>query len=268
MSQRSFRDLFNSHSPQKKGSLPARLSIFIVFVCVAIAGFEAWQDYRGRARELAKSELATANLAQSVLQHAEDTVEMADTALLGLQERLQSEGMSPAALARLNRLLALEVKTLPRLRNIFVYGADGRSLASSVPNFSPDLNNSDREYFQRLKSSPGNEPYIGFPVHSRSTGEWIIPIARALRDANGNFAGVINATVDVSYFVDFYQRLDVGELGSIVLLRRDGKTWPAGRSTMTISGATCPAACCSRSSCRKPRTAIIARSRRSIASTA
>ncbi|MBV8850519.1 MAG: diguanylate cyclase [Methylobacteriaceae bacterium] len=33
----------------------------------------------------------------------------------------------------------------------------------------------------------------------------------------------MNATVDVSYFVDFYKRFDLGELGSIVLLRRDGK---------------------------------------------
>jgi diguanylate cyclase (GGDEF)-like protein/PAS domain S-box-containing protein len=223
MSQRSFWDLFNFPSPGAKGSLPARLGIFIVFVCVAVAGFEAWQDYRASGRELAKIASTTSNLAQSVLQHAEDTIEMADTALIGLQERLQIDGTSPAALARLNRLLAVEVKALPRLKNIFVYGEDGRWLASSVPNFSPALNNSDREYFQRLKTSPAAEPHIGFPVHSRSTGEWIIPVARAFRHPDGSFAGVINATVDVSYFVDFYERFDVGELGSIVLLRRDGK---------------------------------------------
>ena len=223
MSQKSFWDLFNFRSQGAKGSLPARLGVFIVFVCVAIAGFEAWQDYRAHGRELAKIASSTANLAQSVLQHAEDTIQIADTALVSLQERLQIDGMSPAALARLNQLLALEVRSLPRLKNIFVYGADGRWLASSVPNFSPALNNSDREYFQQLKASPDIGPYVGFPVHSRSTGEWIIPIARALRDADGNFAGVVNATVDVSYFVDFYERFDVGELGSIVLLRRDGK---------------------------------------------
>jgi diguanylate cyclase (GGDEF)-like protein/PAS domain S-box-containing protein len=222
MPQRRFPDLFNVRSAKAQGSLPARLGIFIVLICVAIAGFEAWQDYRDHARELAKIEATNANLAQSVLQHAEDTIEMADAALLGLQERLQIDGMSPAALARLNELLAREVKSLPRLKNIFVYGEDGRWLASSVPNFSPALNNSDREYFQRLKTSSASEPYIGFPVHSRSTGEWIVPVARALRHADGSFAGVINATVDVSYFADFYQRFQVGELGSIVLLRRDG----------------------------------------------
>jgi diguanylate cyclase (GGDEF)-like protein/PAS domain S-box-containing protein len=223
MPQRHVQSFFRFASSGAKGSLPLRLGVFIVLVCVAIAGFEAWQDYRGHGRELAKIASSTANLAQSVLQHAEDTIEIADTALLGVQERLQLEGATPAALARLNRLLALEVKTLPRLKNIFVYGADGRWLASSVPNFSPDLNNSDREYFQRLKASPASELHIGFPVHSKSTGEWIVPIARALRRSDGSFAGVINATVDVSYFVNFYQRFDVGELGSIVLLRRDGR---------------------------------------------
>jgi diguanylate cyclase (GGDEF)-like protein/PAS domain S-box-containing protein len=222
MPQRRFPGIFNFRSAEAKASLPARLGIFIVFICVAIAGFEGWQDYRARDRELAKIQSTNANLAQSVLQHAEDTIEIADTALIGLQERLQIDGTSPAALARLNGLLAREVTSLPRIKNMFIYGEDGRWLASSVANFSPDLNNRDREYFQRLKALPVSEPYIGLPVHSRSTGEWIIPIARAFRHPDGSFAGVINATVDVSYFVDFYQRFDVGELGSIVLLRRDG----------------------------------------------
>jgi hypothetical protein len=55
-------------------------------------------------------------------------------------------------LARLNRVLALEVKSLPRLKNLFVYGEDGRWLASSVANFSPDLNNSHREIFPAIES--------------------------------------------------------------------------------------------------------------------
>lgn len=215
--------LFRSGSSAAKGSLPARLAIFIALICAAIAAFEAWQDYRARDRELAQIASVTANLARSVLQHAEDTVEMADTVLIGMQERLEADGTSPAALARLNPLLASEVKSLPRLKNLFVYGEDGRWLASSVANFAPDLNNSDREYFQRLKASPGSEPYIGVPVHSRSTGEWIVPVARAFRHPDGSFAGVVNATIDVSYFGGFYERFAVGELGSIVLLRRDGK---------------------------------------------
>jgi diguanylate cyclase (GGDEF)-like protein/PAS domain S-box-containing protein len=223
MPQRQFPDLFNFLSRGGKGSLPARLGIFIVLVCAAIAGFEAWQDYRARDRELAKIASTNTNLVRSVLQHAEDTIEMADTVLIGLQERLEADGMSAAAVTRLNQLLALAIKSLPRIKNMFVYGEDGRWLASSVPNFPSDLNNSDREYFQRLKASPDSGPYVGFPVHSRSTGEWIIPIARAFRHVDGSFAGVVNATVDVSYFVDFYQRFDVGELGSIVLLRSDGK---------------------------------------------
>ena len=137
MPQRRFRNLFSIHSAKARSSLPARLGCFVVFICVAIAGFEAWQDYRDHARELAKIEATNANLAQSVLQHAEDTIEMADAALLGLQERLQIDGMSPAALARLNDLLAREVKSLPRLKNIFVYGEDGRWLVQTLSGYFP-----------------------------------------------------------------------------------------------------------------------------------
>src|SRR4051794_30311235 len=122
------------------------------------------------------------------------------------------------------------------------------------------------KYFQRLKASPGNEPYIGFPVHSRLTGEWIVPVARAFRRRDGSFAGLVNATVDVSYFAEFYQQFDVGELGSIVLLRRDGRILE--RSRTTISAATCPAASCSPSSCPRRWKETIAPCRRSITSIA
>src|SRR3954452_9107844 len=71
-------------------------------------------------------------------------------------------GTSAAALTRLNRVLALEVKSLPRLKNLFVYGEDGRWLASSVANFSPDLNNSHREYFQRMKPRQATSRISGF----------------------------------------------------------------------------------------------------------
>src|SRR3954447_6516972 len=50
----------------------------------------AWRfDYPAHGRDLATVASPTANLAQSVLQHAEDTVAMADTVLVGMQDRLQ-----------------------------------------------------------------------------------------------------------------------------------------------------------------------------------
>jgi hypothetical protein len=87
MPPRQLQRLLNSSNV--KGSLPARLGVFVVCICVAVAAFEAWQDYRAHGRELANVASATANLAQSVLQHAEDTVAMADTVLVGMQDRLQ-----------------------------------------------------------------------------------------------------------------------------------------------------------------------------------
>jgi hypothetical protein len=236
-------------------------------VCAAIAGFEAWQDYRARDRELAKIASTNTNLVRSVLQHAEDTIEMADTVLIGLQERLEADGMSAAAVTRLNQLLALAIKSLPRIKNMFVYGEDGRWLASSVPNFPPDLNNSDREYFQRLKASPDSGPYVGFPVHSRSTGEWIIPIARASRHVDGSFAGVVNATVTFPILSIFIRGSMSASSARSCCFAATGRSWLGAHSGTMISAATCPAACCSPSSCRKPVQAIIAPSHQSTMST-
>jgi hypothetical protein len=76
MLRQFFERFFHSSSPAAKSSLPTRLGIFIVSVCVASAAFEAWQDYRARERELAKIQATNAKLAESVLQHAEDTIEI------------------------------------------------------------------------------------------------------------------------------------------------------------------------------------------------
>jgi hypothetical protein len=62
---------------------------------------------------------------------------MADTVLIGLQERLEADGMSAAAVTRLNQLLALAIKSLPRIKNMFVYGEDGRWLRVRCRIFRP-----------------------------------------------------------------------------------------------------------------------------------
>lgn len=109
-----------------------------------------------------------------------------------------------------------------RIRGIFVYDATGRWLATTAPVDFSKLNNSDREYFQRHRDSPDRGTLIGRPVRSRAGGQWIITASRRIDHPDGSFAGVALLTIDVSYFVKFYERFDFGPNGSASLLNNGG----------------------------------------------
>jgi PAS domain S-box-containing protein len=205
-------------------SLPSRAVLFVGIVCLALATLEGWREWTSYNADLDEAEMQSFNLAKSLAQHADDTFEIADTVLVGMVERVETDGTSPAALARLGRLLADRVAEQPRLSNLFIYDEDGRWLANSLPQQPVSLNNSDRAYFQHHKSSSDRKPHLGPPIQSRSTGQWVVTVSRRLNHPDGSFAGVVLATLDVSFFSEFYRRFNVGEQGTIVLVQEAGPT--------------------------------------------
>ena len=204
-----------------KTRLPLWAAGFVVLICVAILGLSAWREWETRNAELRNAEIDVANLAHSLIQHADDTFELADTILVGLVHRLEIDGTGPDTIARLQVYLPTR-KSSDRIRGIFVYDATGRWLATTERLDFSKLNNSDRGYFQRHRDSPETGTLIGPPVKSRAGGQWIITASRRINDPDGGFAGVALLTIDVSYFVEFYERFDIGPNGSTSLLSDSG----------------------------------------------
>jgi PAS domain S-box-containing protein len=162
-----------------------------------------------------------ANLARSLTQHADDTFELTDTILVGLVDRLQTDGTGPTAIEKIQTFLQLR-KATGRVKGIFVYDETGRWIATTEHVTLAGLNNSDRDYFQHHRASPDRGTWIGRPVKSRSGGQWIITASRRFNHPDGSFAGVALTTIDVSYFSEFYEQFDVGARGAISLLSTDG----------------------------------------------
>jgi hypothetical protein len=82
-----------------KTRLPLWAAGFVVLTCVAILGLSAWREWETRNTELMNAEIDVANLAHSMVQHADDTFELIDTILVGLVHRLEIDG-TPGATAR------------------------------------------------------------------------------------------------------------------------------------------------------------------------
>lgn len=202
--------------------LPLWAAIFVMLACVAMLVLSGWREWASKSTDLNNAETDMANLARSLTQHAEDTVELADAVLMGLANRLETNGTDPEAIARIQSFLDQRQPTLGRIRGLFVYDETGRWLATTEQVSLAGLNNSDRAYFQHHRESDDRRAHLGPPVKSRSGGQWIITVSRRFNRPDGAFAGVVLATIDAAYFAQFYRRFDLGPKGAVSLLSADG----------------------------------------------
>jgi diguanylate cyclase (GGDEF)-like protein/PAS domain S-box-containing protein len=202
--------------------LPIWAAVFVTLICVAIFGLSSWREWSTRDAELKNAEIELANLAQSLMQHADDTFELADNVVTGLVNRLGIDGTGPESISRLQTFIDLRKPSLGRIRALFVYDETGRWLATSEPVKSEGLNNGDRDYFRHHAQSDDRRILIGRPVKSRSGGQWIITASKRFNHPDGRFAGVVLATVDVAYFSQVFSQFNLGKNGAISLLSADG----------------------------------------------
>lgn len=212
-------------SPLRNSSVTAATAIFLVLVCVVVTGLMGWTIWQERSDQLDESKVTTDNMAHSLARHADDTFKAADTSLLGLSERVAVDGTSPHQLERLHKLLVLRVEELPQLQALSILDKNGQRLVTSLTSLTAKdqyTNSKDREYFQYHLSHTNSGPHIGIPFRTHSSNAWVIPLSRRLDDENGQFWGVIIATVSVKYFTDFYQTFDIGHEGAITLILNDG----------------------------------------------
>jgi PAS domain-containing protein len=194
---------------------------FVVFACITLLAMGAWHEWSARSVDLRNAEVEMANLAKSLIQHADDTFEITDTILTGLVGELEENGTSPESLARVQKFLLLR-KSVSRVKGLFIYDRDGSWLATTENVDRSKFNNSDRDYFQTHARSASRELLIGKPVRSKSVGEWIVTVSRRFDRPDGSFGGVALATIETGYFSRFYAEFDTGPHGAISLLSRDG----------------------------------------------
>lgn len=203
-------------------SVIASAKIFVASVCVLFAVFMLWNTWRARQEQLQEANSTTENISRALVQHADDTIKEADAVLIGIAERLQYDGKSPAALARLKRFLAQEVLELSQLNSLAIIDKDGNWIVNSEQLTFPRLTSRDREYFFYHLAHPDSLPHIGPPVKNRATGDWIVTISRRVNAPDGSFDGLIMAAIKLDYFSTFYNSFDIGKTGALLLALDNG----------------------------------------------
>ena len=195
--------------------------LLLVAVCLSMTAIATWEAWTSRQYHLHDKEVAMSNLAQTLASQARASIKQADTLLFTLVDRLENDGMDPARLPRLQRLLSAQRSELPQLHGLFVFDEEGRWVANSNGAQVPGANNSDREYFIFHRDHPDRGPHIGPAIKSRSSGEWVMTVSRLINHPDGGFAGVALATIYLSHFLELYDSIDMGSNGVINLIADD-----------------------------------------------
>src|SRR6267378_1369956 len=122
------------------------------------------------------------------------------------------------------------------LIQISLIGPDGYMTDSTTDYRGPPLYLGDRDHFTHLADQKSDAMYVAPPVLGRASGKWSIQVARPLRGNDGQFAGVIVASIDPEHLAAFIESARLGEHGSLILRNADNVILVSrGTSTPTIS---------------------------------
>lgn len=210
-----------SGRPVKRDARLVGWLLAVVFVSVSAA--TVWQLVAARQRTLAEVDTGNRNLAQTLNTYAEGVITQSSMLLLGIAERLEVQGAEPAHLQRLLHLVNRQEHLLNQLNELLIVDAQGRWLMSSKGAFPQGSQSADRDFFTHHRDDVSSGIFIGPPIRSRSTGEWVITISRRYADSEGQFAGAVVVALGVENFLRLFGKIDIGEKGAIALSTPGGQ---------------------------------------------
>jgi hypothetical protein len=212
---------------------PERLTLILVLatalIIAALGTMIAIIASNLREDALHNTEISLTRHGLTLAGQAERSLQSIDLILSNISDHLTTQGVFDSASyeAAMNgedsfKFLQGKIAGLPQLEAITMINAQGKLINFSRYWPIPDVNISDRDYFNALRDTPNLFTYIGKPVQNRGTGTWNIYIARRVNGLKGEFAGLILAAMSLQYFEDFYRSVSLGEGSTVSLVRDDG----------------------------------------------
>lgn len=207
--------------------------LVVISGLIGVLGFAALMGvslFQERNQRIDHARIETENISLVLEAHALATVQKIDLILKDVQGHIRPEDMCISQCdnfdgTALHTLLKEKAEGIHKtavidMAGIYISNVNGDCIHSSLDAPST-FNIADRDYFQIHRDNLAAGLLISAPQISRSFGTWKISFTRRINFPNGDFAGVINVSVELSSFEKFYAALNLGEHGAILL--RDDK---------------------------------------------
>jgi diguanylate cyclase (GGDEF)-like protein len=170
------------------------------------------------------------NLTVILSEHTSQTIFSAKTALESIEDVVRLSGVKTEAdykrfAEQRHQFELLQEKTKS---NSIIDVATFVGRSGEVLNFSrsfppPDIDLSDRDYFQWLSTHDDGDTFFSLPVQNKGNGKWVFYLAKRVNGSNNQFLGLVLVGVSVEVFSDLYERIgaSLGSGSSVTLYRSD-----------------------------------------------
>jgi chemotaxis family two-component system sensor kinase Cph1 len=212
--------------PLFSGRLIGAVVVFGVGMALLVAISTALGLWAGRQEALSGAEAVTRNLARSLTESVERSVNSIDVTLASVAEVAVEQGMASPSLD-LRSAVSQRLTFIPYLRQILVVRVDGTVLFDSA-----GIADNRRLDLAGLLAEHARLPrplIIGVPVEgryiggtARSAGLKTIPFSRVIHGAGGEMLGLVIGGVNPEYFVTSFQGIESESGAHTHLWRFDG----------------------------------------------
>jgi len=216
-----------------------QLVLYVAVMLLAVWVLVAIEQARFAALAEASGKSNVQNLSRAFSEEVRATVGLVDLSLVQLRGTWQRD---PADFAQ---GVAEHTQHLRMPIHFTVTDAGGRLLYSNDEAQPRQLAQGALPEFAVHRTQDGDQLYVGRPEKDPVSGQWSIHFTRPIRDAGGRLTGVIAASIPPSYFLRFYDSIDLGPDAAVSLMRLDGTiiartSRPDGQRFMGVNMAQAP----------------------------
>lgn len=195
------------------------VAIAVSLLLLLIISFSVWTVVSSYHVSIRLGEEQAASYAYALSEHAERAFSEADRAILNTINTInRSGGIESLPTISLFNLARENAHDSPQIGSIVIVNSMGEMIAHSISHPMKPIDVSDRDYFRFHRDNPAGGLFISRPLKSRVVGRWRFTLSRALVDKRGNFAGLVAVAFEIEYFQKFYQNINVGKKGRIILV--------------------------------------------------
>jgi PAS domain S-box-containing protein len=210
---------------RKKQGSPRLLRWSVLLIMVLLLGLSALTIRLDYANKVAAATSSSMNHAKVLQVQYEASFRRLSSVLSGLSRQIPEAAMRPDGEQvhgkAVQAILDNSLIDFAEVTAIRVVDANGEVRYSSPYTTKRGVNSADREFFIEQKHNPTPHLFFSRIITSRVLGTQTMVVSRSMRNARGEFLGVVTAGIALDQIQAQFRRLDVGKNGSIAIRRSD-----------------------------------------------
>lgn len=195
------------------------LNFLAVIGLCSVSAIMLWDSRIDAAQRM---ESSTKSLLEVLWRDIARNLEMYDLSLRAVVDGMKLPAVVDAPPQIRQMILFDRAASAENFGNTLVIDRAGKLITNSRSLDLPDIDYSDRTYFQYHATHADNGLHVSEPLVSRLSGRSILILSRRLSNPDGTFAGVVVGSVYLDHFRNLFAALGDRPAGAITLLSPNG----------------------------------------------